>query len=193
MTHLTLTRAGRQIENGSFSRRGMQKSRMRSRGLECGLVVLFLVFAFVGNSRAQESAEKQTPPPEAPSKKPAPDTKSVLMGASRASTAKAAEGAAKDKSQGAEADEAPKPDADSAVTELRPLPPSKQDQAADSKDGDKKKSSKRGPLKDVHGTVYGGSGSGSQAAGGSAGASTRSGKTSVYVEGQTGQARDRRR
>jgi len=171
----------------------MQRSSMRSRGLECGLVVLFLVFAFVGNIAAQEGAEKQTPPPEAPARKPATDTKSVLMGASRVSTSKAAEGAAKEKLQGAEAGEAPEPDAGSAVTELRTLPPSKQEPVADAKDGDKKKSSKRGPLKDVHGTVYGGSGSGSQATGASAGASTRSGKTSVYVEGQTGQARDPRR
>jgi hypothetical protein len=167
---------------------------MRSRSSKYGLIVLFLVFGFVGSTPAQENAQKQTPSPEVPAKKPAPDTKSVLMGASRASTAKAADGAAKERSQGAEAaEEAAQPNADSAVTELRPLPPSKQDQGASSKDGDKKKSSKRGPLKDVHGTVYGGSGTGSQAAGGSAGASTRSGKTSVYVEGQTGQARDPRR
>ena len=166
---------------------------MGARGLNCGLVVLLLVFGLVGSTPAQESAGKQTPPPEAPAKKPALDTKSVLMGASRASTAKAAEGAAKEKSQGVEAEEASQPDADSAVTELRPLPPSKQEPVADSKDGDKKKSSKRGPIKNVHGTAYGGSGSGSQAAGGSAGASSRSGKTSVYVEGQTGQARDPRR
>lgn len=166
---------------------------MRLRCVKCGLAGLFLVFGIVGSIAAQQSAEKEAAPLEAPAKKPATDTKSVLMGASRASTAKAAEGAAKDRSQGTEAEEAAEPNTDSAVTELRVLPPSKQVQAADSSEGDKKKSSKGGPLKDIHGTVNGGSGTGSQAAGASAGASTRSGKASVYIEGQAGQARDPRR
>jgi hypothetical protein len=163
---------------------------MRSRGLKCALIVLFLSFAFVGDIQAQESAKKQTPPPEVPAKKSPPDTKAVLMGASRASTAKATESAAQQKAEGNQAGKDREQTEDSAVTELRSLPPDQQNQAADSKGGNANKKSKAGPLKDVHGTVYGGSGSGSAAAGASAGASTRNGKTSVYVEGQSSQTRD---
>jgi len=166
---------------------------MRSRELKYALVVLFLAFTSQGHIRGQENAKKPPPPPEAPARKSALDTKAVLMGASRASTAKAAESASRQKVEEKQAEKDPEPAEDSAVTELRPLPPGKQDQAADSKGGKEKKKSRSGPLKDIHGTVYGGSGAGSQAGGGSAGASTRSGKTSVYVEGQGGQQRDPRR
>ena len=166
---------------------------MRSRGLKGALVVLFLAFSTQGHIHAQESAKKQTPPPEVRAEKSAPDTKAILMGASRASTAKATQSASQQKAKGNQAVKDPEPTDGSAVTELRPLPPDQQNQAAESKGGNAKKKSKGGPLKNVHGTVYGGSGSGSEAAGASAGASTRSGKTSVYVEGQSGQARDPRR
>ena len=166
---------------------------MRSRGLKCALIVLPLFIASLGNTQTQESAKKQAQPPEVPAKKSPPDTKAVLMGASRASTAKATESAAKQKAEGNQAGKDREQTEDSAVTELRSLPPDQQNQAADSKGGNADKKAKGGPLKNVHGTAYGGSGSGSGAAGASAGASTRSGKTSVYVEGQSSQTRDPRR
>jgi len=76
---------------------------------------------------------------------------------------------------------------DSAVTEFRPLPPgqeSTEPRATATGSGQKASS---GPLKNVHGTVYGGAGAataGTRTTGAAAGASSRSGKTSVYIEGQ---------
>jgi hypothetical protein len=72
--------------------------------------------------------------------------------------------------------------ADSAVVEMRPA------DANASSSGDPvvvSKKSKKGPLKDVHGKVYGATNSnnlGTRGGGGAVGASSKSGKTSVYVE-----------
>jgi hypothetical protein len=148
-----------------------------------GLAFLVALFA-AGSTCAQEAEVKKSAQAEESPKKPPPDTKSVLMGASRASTAKAVEGAVKEKTKGPELEEASKPADDSAVTELRPIPPGKQDEAEKSADEKDKKKSKSNPLKGIHGSAYGGSGPRAQAAGASAGASTKSGKSSVYVQGQ---------
>jgi hypothetical protein len=173
---------------------GTERNAMRIRSLAVRCVLTAALAGALGVARAQETQPK--PPAkqtDAPAGKPTQDVKSVLLGASRASTAQAAEGAAKEKSKsgGKEAsakaegnEESPKGKGDDAVTELRPLPPG---QEADKKEetGKGKKKSRSGPVKNVHGSVYGGSGGAAQAAGGEAGASTRSGKTHVYVEGQS--------
>ncbi len=150
------------------------------------LMALLLCIAAAGILRAEE---KKAAPPDPPAQKTASDKKAVLIDASRASTDKTAESASQKKSQGTQADESPKPSDDSAVTELRPLPPEQATKASNSNDEKTKKKSKGGPLKNIHGTVYGGTAAGSQAAGGAVGTSTKSGKTNIYVEGQSGRAR----
>ncbi len=152
----------------------------------CALIVVMVYFSVAGITHAEE---KKAAPVDPPAPKSAPDKKAVLIEASRASTDKAAESASQKKSQPGQAEENPKPPEDSAVTELRPLRPEQATKGSDSNDEKRKKKSKGGPLKKIHGTVYGGTGSGGQAAGGAVGTSTKSGKTSVYVEGQSGRAR----
>ena len=132
---------------------------------------------------------EKTPPAGsavAPAQKQAPSKKAVLSDATRASTSKAMEGAAKQKVTAA-GEQEPRAPEDSAVTEFRPVPPGQakgERQSTPTSSGQKAKS---GPLKDVHGSVYGGSGetgSGARTTGAAAGASSKSGKTSVYIEGQ---------
>jgi hypothetical protein len=161
----------------------------RSLGLE--ILMAVAVVTTGAGARAQDSEAKPPAKAEVPAKKAPQDVKSVLLGESRASTARATEGAAKEKAKNdapqleeAKA-ESPKPEGDPAVTELRPVPPDpKEEKKAPSETGGKKAG--HAPLQDVHGSVYGGAGSGSQTAGGEVGASTRSGKTHVYLGGQTG-------
>jgi len=135
-----------------------------------------------------QQAEK-TPPVGStvtPAQKPSPSKKAVLSDATRASTSKAMEGAAKQKVT-ATGEQEPRAPEDSAVTEFRAVPPGQANdgrQPAPTNSGQKAES---GPLKDVHGSVYGGSGAAGSSArttGAAAGASSKSGKTSVYIEGQ---------
>jgi hypothetical protein len=162
----------------------------------CGMKVRFhmksavlwaVCLALQGGAWAQQ-AEKTPPGGSAvtPAQKPSPSKKAVLSDATRASTSKAMEGAAKQKV--AATDELkPRVSEDSAVTEFRAAAPGQAKdgrQPAPTNSGQKAKS---GPLKDVHGSVYGESGaanSGARTTGAAAGASSRSGKTSVYIEGQ---------
>ncbi len=162
----------------------MRRHSMRTVCLILGLMLLAAFPAVVPLTFAQATESEKPPQAGQSAKKAQQDTKSVLMGASRTSTAKAAESAAKRKAKGPELEEVSKPTDDSGVTELQPIPPEKQTEATSATSDPGKKKSKSGPLKDIHGSVYGGSGSGSQGAGASAGASTKSGKTSVYVNGQ---------
>jgi hypothetical protein len=135
-----------------------------------------------------QQAEK-TPPvgsAVAPAQKPSPSKKAVLSDATRASTSKAMEGAAKQK-VAATHEQEPRTPEDSTVTEFRPVPPGQakdERQPTPTSSGQKAKSA---PLKDVHGSVYGASGAANSSArttGAAAGASSKSGKTSVYIEGQ---------
>ena len=150
-------------------------------------VLWAVCLALQGGAWAQQ-AEK-TPPvgsPVAPAQKPGPLKKAVLSDATRASTSKAMEGAAKQKVAATGELESRAPE-DSAVTEFRPVPP---DQAKDERQPtstSSRQKAKGGPLKDVHGSVYGASGaanSGARTTGAAAGASSKSGKNSVYIEGQ---------
>ena len=145
------------------------------------IVSTSLLLAMPALASAQGSA--------APAAKPTKDLKAVLIDASRASTDKAAESVAQKKTEAAPPDEPPKPTEDSAVTELRPLPPESQATSSDKKDKTQAKKSKGGPGKNIHGTVYGGAGGPSQGGGGAVGGSTKSGKTSIFVEGQRSQTR----
>lgn len=155
----------------------------------CCLTFGTLFSVLAGVSLAAEDDPLTRPPAcvAAPAAKSPQDKKAILIDVTRVSTATVAESAAqKKKTEGTSPDETPKPPEDSAVTELRPLPPDSQATSSDKKD---KKKSKSGPVKNIHGTVYGGAGGPGQGGGVAVGGSTKSGKTSIFVEEQRSQTR----
>ena len=156
---------------------------MRTRTTSRVLFAFLFCLAAAGVLRAGEDPRKEDAPTAPLPAKPTQDKKAVLLDATRASTAAAAESASQKESQETPSDDTPKPPEDPAVTELRPLPPDSQARDSD-KDEAMAKKSKLGPLKNIHGTVYGGAGGAGKASGGAVGGSTKSGETSIYVEGQ---------
>ncbi len=140
------------------------------------------VFAAQDTKSSGDSGKKPSPPSTVNK-----DTKTPsLEEATRVSTERAIQSAVQEAStkhdfNGAET---PRPGAstDSAVVEFHPL----KDSGDSAQQTDKtSKNSKKSPLKNVHGTVYGSTdpnGSGNRAAGASAGATSKGGKTSIYVE-----------
>lgn len=128
---------------------------------------------------AQEGQEKKPDPPRAESPKPTP--KPALAEATRASTDAAVKSAAQKKAgTSAPEDDTSEPN-DSAVTELHPAAQTPEASSTDSPKTIEKKS----PSRNIHGSVYGASGAGggnASRSGGSVGATSKSGKTSVYVE-----------
>jgi hypothetical protein len=139
------------------------------------LVVGALVCAgAVAAQEAQNPDSKKTTTTE--SKK-----KAALTDAVRVSTETAVSSAAKKEAQKAGLDKAAEAPPDASVLELRPAA----EAAGSGGAAAPAKSPKKAPLKDVHGTVYGSSdvkNSGTRRAGGAVGASSKSGKASVYVE-----------
>ena len=130
---------------------------------------------------AQEGEEKKPDSPRAEARKAS--SKPALAEATRASTDLAVKSAAQKKAETSGTDNSSSEPANSAVTELHPAAPTSENSDAASVESPKtiKKSSSR----NIHGSVYGASGSGGEStrkSGGSVGASSKSGKTSVYVE-----------
>ena len=123
---------------------------------------------------------------ETSAKKP-DSTKVKLLEATRADTEAAGRAAAKDAAKPAE-DESKTNAAtsktdkqESEVTELTP----KSKSSLDSKDEVKLPEEKsKSPLKKIHGSVYGTSGVAGRTTGGSVGATSKNGNTSVYVESE---------
>ncbi len=150
------------------------------------IVVIFCLSAGSAAGLPQDGTKSQDTAP--PSKHPPEVTKkrAVLAEATRASANKAAEDAAKQKAKGP-AEEDVNPSEESAVTEFRPVPPDQKGKDAQSDALSAKKDSKSGPLKNMHGTVYGdvnSTGTGERSTGAAVGTSSKSRKTSVYVETQ---------
>ena len=127
-----------------------------------------------------------------PSKKPEnkqnPTAKSQKMPALsstvRVSTDAVLSRAAKEEAKKNSSDKAEKDPADKDILEFRPAAP---DSNSRDKDTVVVPGSKQPPLKNVHGEVYGTSGrdvTGTRAAGAAVGASSKSGKSSIYVETQ---------
>ncbi len=137
------------------------------------ILMLVLVPALLDATQDDKKAgSKESSAPQA-KKKP------VLVDATRVSTEAAAESAVKKETQKSAATGKSKDANDSSVMEFKPAAPN-----ADSGDaivlskGSKKK-------KTIHGEVYGttgAQGAGTQGGGGAVGATSKSGKTSVYVE-----------
>ena len=134
--------------------------------------------------RADQEKKSEAAPPAGGVVAPAQDRKAVLVDATRVSTEKAVKGASDSRPKEEPGQDSLEPSEQSAVTELRPAPQNEEAAKAKSKDQGANKKARDGPLKDVHGTVYGAAGSASQTTGGAVGASTKSGKTVVYIEGR---------
>ncbi len=142
--------------------------------------------------RAQTAPEKKqtTTSPGAPAKKQKDQIK--LLDATRVSTALAARQAAHQAAQAENGKQpAAKPSAAPApadgVVELKPAAPSQ------TPDGSKVTvpAKKPSPLKSIHGSVYGATDPqdpGARRTGGDVGATTKSGKTSVYVKAEQGRS-----
>jgi hypothetical protein len=156
--------------------------RMRSAGTLAGLLgILWAGFVIAQTSPAPSDAPEpvaQEAPKKDEGKKPA------LADPTRVSTEKAARSAAKEKSKQGNAKAEEEKASDSGVTEFRPARPDEKGAAEDRNTSDDGKKSKGRALKNVHGTVHGATdsaGTGNRT-GAAVGASSPSGKTSIYVE-----------
>ncbi len=155
--------------------------------LSFAVALLLFSFAAAATARAEKDAQGETSPPGKQEAAPVRNTKAILIDATRVSTDKAVKGATEQKVKEKEVtseDSASNKSDDPAVTELRRIPP---EQAAKDKEAEGPENAKKpnnGPLKDVHGTVYGSSGDGTRNAGAAVGASTRGGKAAIHVEAQ---------
>jgi len=137
-------------------------------------------------STAQEAAKKS---PDAPAPKSTASTgkKPVLLEATRVSTDEAARSVAQKQTTKGNEEEGAKEGKEAAVLEFKPAPAS-----AESSGGAvvvPSKGSKKSTLGNVHGTVHGSAdakNSGTRRTGASVGASSKSGKTAVYVETERG-------
>ena len=150
---------------------------MSSRRLKIWVLVAAAVILSALLCMAQEQPNSN--PPSATARKV--QEKAVLSDAVRVNTKAAAVSAAKQKANKAASEKNRKGSSSEDILEFRPTTP---DSAA-SGGTVVSKGSKKGPLKGVHGTVYGSTDSkvtGTHNAGGALGASSKSGKTSIYVE-----------
>lgn len=155
--------------------------------LSCVVAVLAFCSVATGAARADESAKAKSPTSAKQEASEDLGTKQILMDATRVSTDKVVKGATKEKVKGKEAtsEEPVANDSDEpAVTELRRLPPEKATKDKKTDEPGQEKKAKGGPLKNIHGTVYGGTGANGRDTGGAVGASTRGGKTAIYVEAE---------
>ena len=127
--------------------------------------------------------EKQTVDPSSKVKATAQDNKKrALLNAPRVSTDAAVHSATKDMIKQTTGEKTPNQPEDAEVVEFRPA---ESESASSSTSGAPPKTPKKGALKDVHGTVYGAAGAknpGTNAEGAAIGASSKSGKTAIYVE-----------
>lgn len=129
----------------------------------------------------QEPSHKNSEPSKAQASKP--DQKPALAEVTRVSTDEAAHSAARKKAEGNAGSETSDQPADSAVTEFHPA--ARTSGASSEADAGPSKGPKRSLTKNLHGTVYGARGTGHDGdhkAGASVGASSKSGKTNIYVE-----------
>ncbi len=156
--------------------------RMRSAGAFVGL--LGILCAGMLSAQTPPASSDTTEPAAQQAPKKDEGKKPALADVTRVSTEKALRSAAKEKSKQDDGKAEEEKTSESGVTEFRPAGPEEKTAPENPKLLGGKKKSKGGALKNVHGSVYGttdAAGTGSRT-GAAAGASTSSGKTSVYVE-----------
>jgi hypothetical protein len=138
------------------------------------LVILTLALAGATCALADDSPKK----PETQKSSQAESSKEPpLTDAVRVSTDEALASAARQEAKKRSSEEKQKDSPDDAVLELRPSPP---EAAAGTSAAVSKE--KKSPLNNVHGEVAGAASAGGNREGGRVGASSKSGKTPVYVE-----------
>jgi len=142
------------------------------------VVVAAGALLFATAARAQNSPESSSSSPPAASSQ---QEKTKLMEATRVSTDGAARKVAEKETKQKKQNRAEKQHSEKAsdVMELHPVAKSE----ADSDEAARvPPESKKSPLKKIHGSVYGAEGGNNRRTGASAGASTKSGNTHIYVE-----------
>ncbi len=151
------------------------------------VLAYILLFPLVANS--QTASDKQQGSASVKSTVSKAEKKAPLADATRVSTDAAVHQAAKQINQGKTETDSSDGSSETDVTEFHAATPA--DEGAKNpvvvKSGDAKKS----PLRDVHGTVYGAAAPGApgnRRAGTAVGASSKSGKSSVYVESDSSRA-----
>ena len=165
---------------GVFFREGKETRVKTGKFGDC-LVAASLGLLLSAGLVAQEAEEKKPEPPQAETRKAS--SKPGLAEATRVSTDAAVKSAAQKKAGTSAAEDAPSESDDSAVTELHPA--AQTPEQPDAASAESPKTIKKSSSRNIHGSVYGASGSGgatTRGSGGSVGASSKSGKTSVYVE-----------
>ncbi len=147
----------------------------KAKPMRLWLLIVVMTFVSALPATAQEDkAPRSKKEPEAPAQK-----KPVLVDATRVSTDAAARSAAKEETQKSAAAKKTKDSNQSAVMEFKPAGPNvgSGEVVVLPKDSKKKKN--------IHGEVYGttsAQAAGTQGGGGAVGVTSKSGKTSVYVE-----------
>jgi len=157
----------------------MSASQVRV-GIFVGMFLLLSPFA----GRPQ-GAEKDLPakPPSEKSSVPKAEKKPALSEIMRVSTSQVARTAAQEKGKGRPAQESGDQPSDSGSLELRPL--AQGAEVSSEAVAIPSRGSRKSPLKNVHGTVYGSvdpKNKGTHRAGASVGATSKSGKSGIYVE-----------
>lgn len=140
-------------------------------------MLLTLTLALAGATWALADDPPQKPETQKSSQADS-SKKPALTDAVRVSTDEALASAAKQEAKKQGPKENQKDSPDDAVLELRPSVPD----AAAGGSAVVTKDSKKSPLKNVHGEISGAAGAGRNREAGKVGASSKSGKTSVYVE-----------
>jgi hypothetical protein len=158
------------LAGSSLLSRGKEMIRSRT-------ILLILTLALAGATCALADDPPQKPDTQKPSQADS-SKKPALTDAVRVSTDEALASAAKQETKKRSQDKNRKDSSDDAVLEFHPAAPAA---SADSSTV-VTKDSKKAPLKGVHGEVYGAAGAGRNREGGKVGASSKGGKTSVYVE-----------
>jgi len=156
---------------------------MYSYGMKGWALVAAASLAFVALLAAQQPKDPQSQKPTAaPSEK-----KPALAGTGRVSTDSALRDAAKKEAKTPGTEQAEEPPGE-AVLEFHPAA---SDATGSKSSAGAPKDAKKSPLRDVHGTVYGSTaaqGAREQRAGGAGGASSKSGKTAIYVDTERSRA-----
>ncbi len=154
---------------------GARAVMLKTKPMKLWLIILVMTLVWALPSAAQEDKAPR------PKKEPAVQAqkKPVLVNATRVSTDAAARSAAKEETEKPAAARKTKDSGESAVLEFKPAGPNagSGEVVVLPKDSKKKKN--------IHGEVYGTTGAqaaGTQGGGGAVGATSKSGKTSVYVE-----------
>jgi hypothetical protein len=150
--------------------------------------VLAAVFSLLASAAFAQSQAPQNPPAGGPAKEsPAPkaDKKRLLDEATRVSTSEAVKSVAR------ESKEKPKASEGSSTSDVMEFQPAAPSGAGARTVVIPSKNSKKSVAKNVHGTVYGSAdpqANGNHRTGGAVGASSKSGKSSIYVETDQGRS-----